>query len=679
MMQHLMQMLADFALYMKADFEACETPNSQGDKQGCFNGEDSRAANERGVRPNADMSMVCAFLNRYGREEGVVLPKGVSWDDIQQMARESLVFAYSTHKANKLTPCKNGQYWGSTAVGDSQWESSLWAMSIAFSAWMQREKLTDTQWESIYNLLRAECNYELQREIPTGYLGDTKAEENGWETNVLACALGLFPDDPLAPQWFERLRAFAINCYSHSSDSDNQTIIDPDIDSVTVADLYRGANLYDDYTLQNHNYFHTSYQNVVMQELGESMVALQLFQQGKESAWHTRALLHHQQEVMDSVLCYLALADGELAMPNGNDWSLFLYDQLTSYTTAACYLRHADALMLENMAYKHIAVRQQTTDDGSWLLHPDVGARRMGVQAHRVMMTWLMHHLASTEPLRPSSWEQFREKHSKAHWFASQKVVRAYTDKRFSCFSWSEGLRSYTGYLTSDSPNKNKIIVPYRAYGSGNLLGWYHVEGCRSDVHPQGDPRVTLDGDSWLLEGSLLTNEGALTKQFFIYSTPGDAVVVGEKVIANRDAFIRADRGGLLAISIDPFICHDRKILTAPHWANVDESVGIISFAEEGNALPVLADTTLDNSIRTAKIYSFYSNTPRSVKAGEVVDKRVAVYYSQLSAAKTKKYARKMRRKLKKDVFLQPFDIYDSQHSYRLSWTDSGVEVYQLR
>ena len=679
MMQQLMQMLADFASYMKADFEACETPNSQGDKQGCFNGEDSRAANERGVRPNADMSMICAFLNRYGREEGVVLPEGVSWDDIQQMAREALVFAYSTHKANKLTPCKNGQYWGSTAVGDSQWESSLWAMSVAFSAWMQRETLTDIQWENIYNLLRAECNYELQREIPTGYLGDTKAEENGWETNVLACALGLFPDDPLAPLWFERLRAFAINCYSHSSDSDNQTIIDPDINSVTVADLYRGANLYDDYTLQNHNYFHTSYQNVVMQELGESLVALQLFQQGKESAWHTRALLHHQQEVMDSVLCQLALADGELAMPNGNDWSLFLYDQLTSYTTAACYLRHADALMLENMAYKHIAVRQQTTDDGSWLLHPDVGARRMGVQAHRVMMTWLMHHLASTDSLRPSSWEQFREKHSKAHWFASQKVVRAYTDKRFSCFSWSEGLRSYTGYLTSDSPDKNKIIVPYRAYGSGNLLGWYHVEGCRSDVRPQGEPRVTLDGNSWLLEGSLLTNEGALTKQFFIYSTPGDAVVVGEKVIANRDALIRADRGGLLAISVDPFICHERNILTAPHWANVDDNVGIIAFAEKGNTLPVLADTTLDNSIRTAKIYSFYSNAPRSVKAGEVVDERVAVYYSQLSAAKTKKYARKMRRKLKKDVFLQPFDIYDSQHSYRLSWTDSGVEVNQLR
>ena len=57
---------------------------------------------------------------------------------------------------------------------------------------------------------------------------------------------------------------------------------------------------------------------------------------------------------MDEVLCRLALADGELAMPNGNDWSMFLYDQITSYTTAACFLRDPNALMTGNLAYKHI-------------------------------------------------------------------------------------------------------------------------------------------------------------------------------------------------------------------------------------------------------------------------------------------------------------------------------------
>ena len=247
----------------------------------------------------------------------------------------------------------------------------------------------------------------------TGYNGDTKAEENGWETNILSCALGLYPDDALAPKWFDRLRAFAINCYSHVDDAQNTTVIDPEYDETTVQDLYIGKNLYDDYTLQNHNYFHTSYQNVVMQELGESHLALHLFQGGNPK-WKTNALMHNNQKVMDEVLCRLALADGELAMPNGNDWSMFLYDQITSYTTAACFLRDPNALMLENLAYKHIKARQSTTQDGSWLLNSDIGPRRMGVEGHRVMMTYLMHELASTADMQATSWKDFSQSQEQA-------------------------------------------------------------------------------------------------------------------------------------------------------------------------------------------------------------------------------------------------------------------------
>ena len=412
MQSDLLQMLADFATYMKHDFQDCAAPNSIGEACGCFKGEHTMANDERGVRPNADLSMICAFLSKYGKGK-VSLPADVTWTDIESMAMKSLVFAYSTHKANKLKVCSGNNYWGSTSSSDAVWESSLWAMSVAYSAFFQWDKLSDTQKDYIYQLLKAECNYELHRTIPTGYAGDTKAEENGWEADVLAVTLGLFPNDPLAPQWFERLREFAVNSYSHQDDATDATIIDPTYDNKTVKDLYKGQNLYDDFTLQNHNYFHTSYQNVVIQELGEAALALKLFQQelyGTEK-WHTNALMHHNDKVMQEVLYWLALSDGELAMPNGNDWSLFLYDQITSYSTNACFLRDPHALMLENLAYKMIKHRQQTTTDGSWLLRADVGARRMGVEAHRVMMTWPANialrrfclRRTSSEPLPPTA------------------------------------------------------------------------------------------------------------------------------------------------------------------------------------------------------------------------------------------------------------------------------------
>ena len=643
MMHGLMQMLADFLPYVNAQWQPCVEPNAKGEACGCFRGEDTMAPNERGVRPNADLSMVCAFLVKYGRDE-VTLPKGINWDDVSRMARQSLTFAYSTHKANRLKPCRGGGYWGSVSDDDHQWESSLWALSVAFSAFFQKETLDDDAWTCVYNLLKAECDYELQREIPTGFRGDTKAEENGWETNVLACALGLFPDDPLAPRWFERLRAFAINCYSHPSDADDRHVIDSDRDNVTVRDLYAGPNLYDDYTLQNHNYFHTSYQNVVMQELGESIVALRLF----GSSWQTQALLHNQREVMDRVLADLALADGELAMPNGNDWSMFLYDQVTSYSTAACFLRHPDALMLEDMAVKYIRARQQTTSDGSWLLRPDVGARRMGVQAHRVMMTWLMHHLASTSNMQPTRWDDFRAAHAEARVFPSQQIVRAYTPQRFSCFSWSEGLKSYTGYFTADSPDRNKIIIPFRTHNTGNILGWYEVEGRRTNARPLGDPVITLDGTRWTLKGALSTNDDALTRRFTIISTEGDAVILCDSVFANVDAVITAERSGVLAISHDPFTATTRAVQSGSGWMTIDDAVTIIT----DGATPVLDSTTeYMNSVGYRLMTACYSNERRSVRAGELVAVRRVAFYSNLPAANAQRLAKRTAQVLKRNKF----------------------------
>lgn len=672
MQRDLLQMLATFSTYLKNDFQECAAPNSDGEACGCFRGENTMGNDERGVRPNADLSMICAFLVKYAKGTDVKLPAGVSWNLLETMAMKSLVFAYSTHKANKLKVCAGNNYWGSTAASDAVWESSLWAMSVAYSAFFQWDKLSTKQKDYIYRLLKAECNYELQRTIPTGYAGDTKAEENGWEADILAATLGLFPDDPLAPRWFQRLREFAVNSYSQKDDAKDNTVIDPHYDQTTVAQLYKGKNLYDDYTLQNHNYFHTSYQNVVIQELGEAALALKLFQQGLHGTerWHTNALMHNNDRVMRDVLYWLALSDGELAMPNGNDWSLFLYDQITSYSTNACFLRDPHALMLENLAYQMIKARQTTTTDGSWLLRPDVGARRMGVEAHRVMMTWLMHHVLSTADLTPTAWSDFNRQYGSAKHFTSQSIVRASTDSRFTCFSWSNGLKSYTGYIAphlaeSDATLSN-LIVPFRANNTGNFLGWYEVSGKATNATPVARGPYQLIGNSFLMNGELQTNDGALNHRFALYSTPGNAVIYIDNVRANTNATITRERGGLMAISVDE-MTKTRRTLYYPDpkaadpmppgtsythrqtdgaglttvqgpWINVDNQLGIVtrhSGASHDDSRMAFGDKANNNSVQTAKLYALYSTAQRSVRKDSLVDRRVAVYYSNTDAEAT--------------------------------------------
>lgn len=648
MKQDLMEMLAKFAQYMKNDYQDCAAPNSAGELCGAFKSNSTMTNGEDGVRPNADLSMICAFLVKYGKDK-VSLPEGVTWTDLEQMAMKSLVFAYSTHKANKLKVCSGNNYWGSVSTSDKVWESSLWAMSVAYSAFFQWDKLSDKQKGYIEKLLKAECNYELNRSIPTGYNGDTKAEENGWEADVLAATLGLFPNDALAPKWFERLREFAVNSYSHQDDAANQTVIDPEYDQKTVADLYKGQNLFSDYTLQNHNFFHTSYQNVVMQELGEAALALKLFQQQTigEEKWKTNALMHNNDKVMKEVLNWLALADGELAMPNGNDWSLFLYDQITSYTTNACFLGDPDALMLENMAYKYIKARQTTTADGSWLLRSDIGARRMGVEGHRVMMTWLMHELMSTAEVTPTDWYDFNRQYGAARIFPCQNIVRAATDDRFTCFSWSAGKQSYTGYIAANSADKNKIIVPYRENNTGNFLGWYTVSGKKTNATPVVSGIYRLRGNSYTMNGELNTNEGALNHRFAIYSTPGNAVIYTDYVKANAAATVTKEQGGLMAISVDELTRPKRTLYYQgthrqtdgatlmtmdSHWVNIDNALGVVNIDD---SLMAFGDRTNNNSIMTAKLYAAYSAKSRQVKAGEVAGRRNIVYYSNINAAET--------------------------------------------
>ena len=655
MKSSLLQMLADFTPYMKNDFQPCQAPNSVGEACGCFRGEHTMANDERGVRPNADLSMVCAFLVKYGQGK-VVLPEGVAWADLESMALQSLVFAYSTHKANRLKVCAGNNYWGSTQASDAVWESSLWAMSVAYSAFFQWHRLSPEQRQYVYQLLKAECNYELERTIPTGYAGDTKAEENGWEADVLAATLGLFPSDELAPRWFQRLREFAINSYSQKDDAHDPTVIDPDYDQATVASLYRGQNLYDDYTLQNHNYFHTSYQNVVIQELGEAALALKLFQQelhGTER-WHTNALMHNNDRVMREVLYHLALSDGELAMPNGNNWSLFLYDQITSYSTNACFLRDPHALMLENLAYKMIRHRQTTTTDGSWLLRADVGARRMGVEAHRVMMTWLMHEVLPTATLTPTSWSDFSRTHSAAKVLSSQNIVRAASPSRFTCFSWSTGLKSYTGYISPNAqqlpPEQTNLIVPFRANNTGNFLGWYDVQGKKTNATPVVSGNYDLQGNSYAMNGELLTNDGTLTNRFALYSTPGNAVIYIDEVRANADATIACEKGGLMAISVDEMTATRRTLYTASGssqhdgstlatfsspWVNVDNMLGIVSLSP--SKLMAFGERANNNSVMTARLYASYSDKPRTVASGDIADRRALVYYSNVDQATTQR------------------------------------------
>jgi hypothetical protein len=185
-----------------------------------------------------------------------------------------------------------------------------------------------------------------------------------------------------------------------------------------------------------------------------------------------------------------------------------------------------------------------------------------------------------------------------------------------------------------------------------------------------------MEGNSYVMNGELNTNEGTLNNRFVLYSTPQNALIYLDYVTANADATITAEKGGLLAISTDELMKTSRTLYNKYQayegdgtelvtfespWVNIDNELGVITKPENvkykmsnvkyDNTFNIshltsksmaFGDRGANNSIFTSKLYPLYSNTPRTVKAGDVVDARNLVYYSNITAKQTKKMASKL-------------------------------------
>jgi hypothetical protein len=102
--------------------------------------------------------------------------------------------------------------------------------------------------------------------------------------------------------------------------------------------------------------------------------------------------------------------------------------------------------------------------------------------------------------------------------------------------------------------------VPFKANNTDNLLGWYTVEGRRTNAVPVVSGNYLLDGAGWAMNGELLTNDSTLDHRFAIYSTPGNAVVYLDRVTARADVTLTCEQGGLTAISTDAFTRETRTL-----------------------------------------------------------------------------------------------------------------------
>ena len=251
----------------------------------------------------------------------------------------------------------------------------------------------------------------------------------------------------------------------------------------------------------------------------------------------------------------------------------------------------------------------------------------MGVEAHRVMMTWLMHHILPTDDMTPTAWEQFLARFKDTSYYPDQDVITASSPQRFTCFSWSKGLKNYTGYFAPTSEEHNNIIVPFRTGNTGNFIGYYEVEGKRTDAVDVKHAVVYSDSNSYIINGTLETNERILRNRYMLFVTGNNLVLYFDMTRATRECTVTAERGELLAISTDPFTKTTRTLTPQlstknnqlstvnSDWVNIDNCVGVVTRNHKQANTIAFGDQQNNNSVLTSKLYASYSDTPLTLLA----------------------------------------------------------------
>ncbi|HCK10516.1 MAG TPA: hypothetical protein DHW45_11625 [Candidatus Latescibacteria bacterium] len=190
------------------------------------------------------------------------------------------------------------------------WESSPWTADLMMAAHHVWDALDDDVQTAMLRVLAFEADRFLDVDPPDGRWVDTKAEENAWDSYLLAWAHCMMPDHSHAEQWLDRGKAFAINTFT----TDLDRVDTRPIEGKALKDWICTQTAHPDMTVENHGSFHPGYLGC-----GGLLLTgcLAFTLTGRTPPPH---YLHH---VMDAwrLLRRFVLLNGFTAYPSGQDWS----------------------------------------------------------------------------------------------------------------------------------------------------------------------------------------------------------------------------------------------------------------------------------------------------------------------------------------------------------------------
>jgi hypothetical protein len=174
---------------------------------------DFKGHEQTNILPSADESMALAVSLKTGiyNESDT----GVKREEAVNVTIKMITSLAKSHRVNQVGGWGHG------------WQTALWAYYTGLGAWLLWDHIKDPHdRDYIEKMIIDESDVMMNFKVPyyqdidgkVLHPGDTKAEENGWDSQILQLSTAMMPKHPNWKKWMHKMVELMVSSYSRPSD-----------------------------------------------------------------------------------------------------------------------------------------------------------------------------------------------------------------------------------------------------------------------------------------------------------------------------------------------------------------------------------------------------------------------------------------------------------------------------
>jgi hypothetical protein len=329
---------------------------------------DGGSTGNGGIRGNGGIAVAYAVL-------AVALPNDPKFTNRLARIRQAANYDFNTHFTGGYNTT-SGNKWGWSGVS-TDWQTPEWAASMGLACILVQTNLPAATITGVKKFLGSEADHRAGIAPASGHIADTKAEENAWQGNVLALAAAWMNNSNSVNTWSNAAKKYLANTYTVSSPAG-----DPLANWISTYDLY------DDWALENHGFYHPTYEMVAGMSSGDSLLMAKLANTNLAAQFLPFAE-HNVLAAWTNNMSGMVMDSGDFAYPAGLDWELHDYEQYSFIAWIASHFNDPVARWADDRLAQLTRYRQQINGDGTFVGPSGGGFYREAVAARRVAIAWL--------------------------------------------------------------------------------------------------------------------------------------------------------------------------------------------------------------------------------------------------------------------------------------------------